>query len=72
MARVPAFTIQPSANATSLSLPHFIGANRTYAEATRTLSCAPKRHTNPLARVHAISLQNEPDLSAGRVYAPDA
>jgi len=41
MARVPAFTIQPSASATSFSLPHIIGANRTYAEATRTLSCAP-------------------------------
>lgn len=40
MAQVPAFTIQPSANATSFSIPHIIGANRTYAEATRTLFCA--------------------------------
>ncbi len=39
MARVPAFTIQPSAEAASFSVPHIIGANGTYAETTRTLSC---------------------------------
>jgi len=39
MARVPAFSIQPSANATTFFVPHIIGANRTYAEKTRTLSC---------------------------------
>jgi hypothetical protein len=40
MARVPAFTIQPSADATSFSVPHIIPANRTYAETQRMLSCA--------------------------------
>lgn len=38
-APMPAFTIQPSSEATSLFVPHIIRANRTYAEATRTLSC---------------------------------
>jgi hypothetical protein len=39
MARVPALTIQPSANASSLSAPHLFGGIRSYGEATRTLSC---------------------------------
>jgi hypothetical protein len=38
-APVPAFTLQPSPEATSVFVPHIIPANRTYAEATRTLSC---------------------------------
>jgi hypothetical protein len=33
------FRIQPSSEATSVFVPHIIGANRTYAETTRTLSC---------------------------------
>ena len=41
MARVPAFTIVPSADASTLSLPHLLGGIRSYGEATRTLSCAP-------------------------------
>jgi hypothetical protein len=40
MARVPALTIQPSANPSSLSVPHLFGGIRSYGEATRTLSCA--------------------------------
>ncbi|HLB17925.1 MAG TPA: hypothetical protein VK613_02210, partial [Gaiellaceae bacterium] len=40
MARVPAFTIQPSANETAFSAPHLFGGIRSYGEATRTLSCA--------------------------------
>jgi hypothetical protein len=40
MARVPALTIQPSANETSVSVPHLFGGIRSYGEATRTLSCA--------------------------------
>jgi hypothetical protein len=39
MARVPAFTIQPSTNTTSVSIPHLFGGIRSYGEATRTLSC---------------------------------
>jgi hypothetical protein len=38
-AAVPALTIQPSPEATSVFVLHIIAANRTYAEATRTLSC---------------------------------
>jgi hypothetical protein len=48
MARVPAFRIQPSAEPTSFSVPHIIGANGTYSHATRTLSCDAKRHTQTL------------------------
>jgi hypothetical protein len=40
MARVPAFTIVPSGDATSLTLPHLFGGIRSYGEATRTMSCA--------------------------------
>jgi hypothetical protein len=40
MTRVPASTIQPSANSTSLSVPHLFGGIRSYGDATRTLSCA--------------------------------
>jgi hypothetical protein len=40
MARAPAFTIVPSGNPTSLTLPHLFGGIRSYGEATRTLSCA--------------------------------
>jgi hypothetical protein len=40
MARVSAFTIQPSANETGFSAPHLFGGIRSYGEATRTLSCA--------------------------------
>jgi hypothetical protein len=40
MARVPAFTIMSSADATGLTLPHLFGGIRSYGEATRTLSCA--------------------------------
>jgi hypothetical protein len=40
MARVPAFTIKSSGEATSFSLPHLFGGIRSYGEATRTLSCA--------------------------------
>jgi hypothetical protein len=40
IARVPAFTIVPSGDATSLTLPHLFGGIRSYGEATRTLSCA--------------------------------
>jgi len=39
MSRVPAFTIQPSANETGFSAPHLFGGIRSYGEATRTLSC---------------------------------
>jgi hypothetical protein len=40
MARVPAFTMQPSASAIRFSVPRIAGAIGTLAEATRTLSCA--------------------------------
>jgi hypothetical protein len=40
MAKVPAFTIQPSAVETGFSTPHLFGGIRSYGEATRTLSCA--------------------------------
>jgi hypothetical protein len=40
IARVPALTIRPSANPTSLSIPHLFGGIRSYGESTRTLSCA--------------------------------
>jgi hypothetical protein len=40
MAKVPAFTIQPSANESGFSTPHLFGGIRSYGEATRTLSCA--------------------------------
>ncbi|HEX6664286.1 MAG TPA: hypothetical protein VF025_11480 [Gaiellaceae bacterium] len=49
MARVPAFTIQPSPEATSFSVPHIIGANGTYSDATRTLSCNAERRTRTRA-----------------------
>jgi hypothetical protein len=39
MARVPAFTIEPSAGSITLSLPRVAGPSGTYAEAKRTLSC---------------------------------
>jgi hypothetical protein len=40
MTRVPALTVQPSSNLTSLSVPHLFGGIRSYGEATRRLSCA--------------------------------
>ena len=40
MAKVPAFTIQPSAIESGFSTPHLFGGIRSYGEATRTLSCA--------------------------------
>jgi hypothetical protein len=40
MAKVPAFTIQPSAEETGFSTPHLFGGIRSYGEATRTLTCA--------------------------------
>lgn len=40
MAKVPAFTIQPSAIETGFSTPHLFGGIRSYGEATRRLSCA--------------------------------
>jgi hypothetical protein len=40
MAKVQAFTIQPSASETGFSTPHLFGGIRSYGEATRTLSCA--------------------------------
>jgi hypothetical protein len=40
MARVPPLTVQPSANLTSVSVPHLFGGIRSYGEATRTISCA--------------------------------
>ena len=40
MSRAPALTVQPSANPSSLSVPHLFGGIRSYGEATRTLSCA--------------------------------
>jgi hypothetical protein len=40
MSRVPALTVQPSSNPTSLSVPHLFGGIRSYGEATRTVSCA--------------------------------
>jgi len=40
MSRVPALMVQPSANPSSLSVPHLFGGIRSYGEATRTLSCA--------------------------------
>jgi hypothetical protein len=40
MSRVPALTVQPSANTSSLSVPHLFGGIRSYGEASRTLSCA--------------------------------
>jgi hypothetical protein len=39
IARVHAFTIQPSASPSTLPLPHIVGGIGSYAEATRTLSC---------------------------------
>ena len=39
MSRVPAITVQPSANPTGLSVPHLFGGIRSYGEAARTLSC---------------------------------
>jgi hypothetical protein len=40
MARARALTLQPSANETSVSIPHLFGGIRAYGQATRTLSCA--------------------------------
>lgn len=40
MAKVPPFTVQPSAVETGFSTPHLFGGIRSYGEATRTLSCA--------------------------------
>jgi hypothetical protein len=40
MAQVAPFTIQPTPNQTSVSVPHLFGGIRSYGEATRTLSCA--------------------------------
>ena len=40
MSRVPALTVQPSADTTSVSIPHLFGGIRSYGEATRTVSCA--------------------------------
>jgi hypothetical protein len=42
MARATALAIQPSATETSVSAPHLFGGIRSYGEATRTLSCAPR------------------------------
>jgi len=39
MAQVAPFTIQPTPNQTSVSVPHLFGGIRSYGEATRTLSC---------------------------------
>lgn len=39
MARAPAFTIQPSANPITFSVPRIAGAIGSQAEARRTLSC---------------------------------
>jgi hypothetical protein len=39
MMRAPAFVIDPSATPLNFSLPHIAGANGSYAEAKRTLSC---------------------------------
>lgn len=39
MAGATALAIQPSATATSVSVPHLFGGIRSYGEATRTLSC---------------------------------
>ena len=40
MTRARALTLQPSANETSVSIPHLFGGIRAYGQATRTLSCA--------------------------------
>ena len=40
MAKVPPFTIQPSAIESGFSTPHLFGGIRSYGEVTRTLSCA--------------------------------
>ena len=40
MARARALTVQPSANETSISVPHLFGGIVAYRQATRTLSCA--------------------------------
>jgi hypothetical protein len=40
MARVSAFTIQPSTSETGYSTPHLFGGIRSYGEVTRTISCA--------------------------------
>jgi hypothetical protein len=40
MARARALTLQPSANETSVFIPHLFGGIRAYGQATRTLSCA--------------------------------
>jgi hypothetical protein len=40
MRRARALTLQPSANETSVSIPHLFGGIRAYGQATRTLSCA--------------------------------
>ena len=39
MARARALTVQPSANETSISVPHLFGGIVAYRQATRTLSC---------------------------------
>jgi hypothetical protein len=40
MSRVPALTIQPTANPGTFLAPHLFGGIRSYGEASRTLSCA--------------------------------
>ena len=40
MRRARALTLQPSANETSVFVPHLFGGIRAYGQATRTLSCA--------------------------------
>jgi hypothetical protein len=40
MARVPALTIEPAANETTVSAPHLFGGIRSYGQTTRTLSRA--------------------------------
>ena len=42
MAGARALTVQPSANETSVSVPHLFGGIVAYRQATRTLSCPPR------------------------------
>ena len=42
MAGARALTVQPSANETSISVPHLFGGIVAYRQATRTLSCPPR------------------------------
>jgi hypothetical protein len=42
MSRARALTVQPTANETSVSVPHLFGGIVAYRQATRTLSCPPR------------------------------